>query len=125
MMNENAVHQSRAVFLRKLIGRPYVPGATGPDAFDCFGLVAHVSSTLFDRTIPSQGEFLAARRLFRAAIIPVDGAVALMRAGDRHVGIWLAEGGILHAVEGKGVVFDDAFSLSLTGFGRPRYFNPR
>lgn len=84
-----------------------------------------MSATLFGRTVPREGEYLAARRQFQAATIPVDGAIALMRTGDRHVGIWLAEGGILHALEGKGVVFDDAFSLSLTGFGQPRFFNPR
>lgn len=118
---------NRSGFLRQLLGRPYALGAVGPESFDCFGLVAHVSEVLFGRRVPREGSaMLEARRRFAPAVIPVDGAIVVMRRGDRHVGIWLAaEGGILHALEDKGVIFSPPATIPFFGFGQPRFFNPR
>lgn len=109
----------RAEFLGRLVGRPYAPGASGPEAFDCYGLAAHVLTHVFGVDLPSRA--IGPMAEFRAwAMIPapVDGAIVLMNNGrGRHIGVWLAaEGGCLHALEGVGVVLDDLAGLALRGF---------
>ncbi len=109
------------------LGRPYRAGAAGPDAFDCFGLVCHLSAALFGVDVPRDGAgILRARRIFAEVATPVDGAIAIMRGGDKHVGLWLApECLVIHAIERSGVVLDDLPSLQFSGFGRPRFFARR
>lgn len=45
----------RLAFLEALIGRPYRIGATGPDAFDCYGLARHLQHHLFSYDLPELG----------------------------------------------------------------------
>lgn len=109
----------RAEFLGRLIGRPYLAGASGPEAFDCYGLAAHVLTHVFAVDLPSRA--IGPVTAFRAWSLipgPVDGAIVLMNNGrGRHIGVWLApEGGCLHALDGVGVVLDDLAGLALRGF---------
>lgn len=39
--------------LADFVGKPYKPGADGPDAFDCWGLSRAASLALFNRALPS------------------------------------------------------------------------
>ena len=123
-----------------LIGRPWSPGATGPAAFDCRGLVAHVLRAL-GRPVPvliaggPPPSFAAARagaaedgwRPVPAAVPPLEGDVLLCYgAAGAHVGVFVRYGrlGVLHAVQppaaAAGVQFHLLADLLAAGaFGRP------
>lgn len=118
----------RRRLIGSVLGCPYQAGATGPQAFDCFGLVACLALPLLGRAVPYDAAgILRARRTFQpVARPPLTDALVVMGQQDRHVGVWLApECMVLHAVEGRGVVVDDLQALHFTGFGRPRFYEPR
>ncbi|MFE1251881.1 NlpC/P60 family protein [Streptomyces sp. NPDC058735] len=80
---------------RKL-GSPYVWGATGPDAFDCSGLVQaayRAAGVSLPRTTYSQID--AGRRVPRSALRPGD--LVFFYAGISHVGIYVGGGRMIHA----------------------------
>ncbi|MEG8276968.1 C40 family peptidase [Streptomyces sp. AHA2] len=80
---------------RKL-GSPYVWGATGPNAFDCSGLVqaAYRSAGVsLPRTTYSQ--IAAGRRVSRSELLPGD--LVFFYAGISHVGIYVGNGRMIHA----------------------------
>ena len=59
---------------------------------------------------------------------PEHGDAALLRGGDHpHVGIWLtcAGPGVLHALDGVGVIWSPQATLRLLGFSRVRYIRFR
>jgi cell wall-associated NlpC family hydrolase len=127
---------SRAVLLRSLVGKPYERGSDGPLAFDCYGLVRLVSRDVFGRELPGRDTMTAlSHQRWRRVRFPEDGAIALMEiAGEKHIGIWLREGGVLHAVAPPGwktgdrrpaVVFDALITLPMRGYSRPRFYVPR
>ena len=84
------------------VGKPYILGATGPDAFDCSGLVYWIYSVNGNKKLPrtaaSQG----------AASTPV--SIENMQPGDiiwssGHIGIYVGNGQMVHAARpGRGVV---------------------
>lgn len=118
------------------LGLPWVAGARGPVAFDCWGLLRHIQNTHYGRRLPdvtlgqggTAGEAYADRMQSGAWELtpqPFDGAGVLLRAGsDPHVGVWLDVdgGGVLHALEGVGVVFQAPQSLRMSGFGRMKFY---
>ncbi|MFD6907714.1 NlpC/P60 family protein [Streptomyces sp. NPDC060077] len=78
------------------IGSPYVWGATGPDAFDCSGLVqaAYRSAGVsLPRTTYAQID--AGRRVPRSALLPGD--LVFFYSGISHVGIYIGDGRMIHA----------------------------
>ena len=113
------------------LGRPWINGAEGPDAYDCFSLVRTVLRDRFGVSIPlvNIDAFapLAVRRAFRDSDeyenwqeverAEIEGDVLLMSHAKHvhHIGIWTA-GGVLHAVEGAGVVHQSPQSLKLHGW---------
>lgn len=115
------------------VGRPYEPGAQGPDAFDCWGLFRWVQRAHFGRDVPlivaadhEDGDALAALFLqhaesgrWRRVERPAHGDGVLIRR-PMHAGIWLDfdGGGVLHAVRGSGVIFTRDAAWYLSGFGR-------
>jgi hypothetical protein len=113
----------RRAFLRALIGKPYEAGAGGPLAFDCYGLTRHVLRNLFCVSLPADPHAPINRRAWRRIVHPADGAVVIMGQVDKHIGVWIS-GGVLHAMEGVGVVFDDIHSLRFRGFGKIRMYVP-
>ena len=130
---------SRAQFLCDLVGKPYKPNAKGPNEYDCWSLVKSVRWALFEDTlpdfdVPSDPSLLWLARTFehneeRKRWVQVDklkdGSLVLMSRASRavHVGIWLSlERGVLHAIEGDGVVFQDLLVLKASGWGNLRYF---
>lgn len=107
-----------------LIGKPWAAHARGPDAFDCWGLAAHVEAALWGRVLPwSEADGPEGLREIIDAIrssdlqrrwLPVrdprPGDLVLMAAGlwPNHVGVWIEAGpgltGILHATRDGGVM---------------------
>lgn len=119
-----------------LIGRPYLRGAAGPDAFDCWGLVRHVFALRYGIAMPvvavDSGDDQA--DVIRAAAqasgwrpadagTPQDGDIALMRGPlGRHVGVLVLADGhlrLLHSVERVGVCMQALADVRAAGFSRP------
>jgi cell wall-associated NlpC family hydrolase len=104
--------------LDDLVGKPFKPGACGPDKFDCWGLAREVWS--------HYGEELPDYRVAHAAMpgrieevkplwiryengeIPVPSLVAIRNDDSghgflNHVGVYIGNGQFIHAVESGGV----------------------
>lgn len=78
------------------LGSPYVWGATGPNAFDCSGLVlaAYRSAGVsLPRTTYAQID--AGRRVSRSELRPGD--LVFFYSGITHVGIYIGDGRMIHA----------------------------
>ncbi|MFF7949973.1 C40 family peptidase [Streptomyces griseorubiginosus] len=78
------------------LGSPYVWGATGPDAFDCSGLVqaAYRSAGIsLPRTTYAQID--AGRRVSRSELLPGD--LVFFYSGISHVGLYIGNGMMIHA----------------------------
>ncbi|MET8075048.1 NlpC/P60 family protein [Streptomyces sp. NPDC005303] len=78
------------------LGSPYVWGATGPDAFDCSGLIqaAYRSSGVsLPRTTYAQID--AGRRVSRSELLPGD--LVFFYSGISHVGLYIGNGQMIHA----------------------------
>lgn len=126
-------------FIRGLIGLRWERGATGPDAWDCGSLTAHVQRELFGRTLPvTMADYtgLTSAEALRQALLDVDitsawparpegagwehGDVIVLRRGAFcHVGTWLKvarPGRLLHAARHQGVMLQDRVSLLAQGW---------
>lgn len=118
------------------VGLPYEEGAFGPHSFNCWGLLHYVQRWYFGVLLPVVpiGNAEKCHAMFKDKVeggawslsaAPSHGDGALMRSGSRpHVGIYLDidGGGILHALEGVGVVFTTLDQLNSQGFGRTKYY---
>ena len=115
----------------EVIGRLWVAGGRGPDAFDCWGLVVWVQGRHYGRTLPAiPAENLRSivanfgrhpeRRRWQRVAAPADGDGVLLRQArySVHAGVWLAcdGGGVLHCVQGAGVVFQKPRDLIAAGW---------
>jgi hypothetical protein len=122
-----------AAELTDLIGLPWVVGAHGPDAYDCWGLFVTVQRTHFQRSLPENpvdATNLRAvldafsghpeRQRWQAVSQPEEGDAVLMRQSRYpvHIGVWLDidGGGVLHAVRHAGVVFQNLAALDAHGW---------
>ncbi|WP_208639693.1 NlpC/P60 family protein [Streptomyces tricolor] len=78
------------------LGSPYVWGATGPNAFDCSGLVlAAYRSAGISLPRTTYGQIGAGRRVSRAELRPGD--LVFFYSGISHVGIYVGNGRMIHA----------------------------
>ncbi|MDT0610249.1 C40 family peptidase [Streptomyces lancefieldiae] len=78
------------------LGSPYVWGATGPNAFDCSGLVQaayRAAGVSLPRT--SYAQIDAGRRVARSELAPGD--LVFFYSGISHVGIYVGDGRMIHA----------------------------
>lgn len=78
------------------LGSPYVWGATGPNAFDCSGLIqaAYRSAGIsLPRTTYAQID--AGRRVSRSELAPGD--LVFFYSGISHVGLYIGNGQMIHA----------------------------
>ena len=108
------------------IGTPYRYGGSGPDAFDCSGLVAYAyqqAGVALPRTAAQQ--YALARPLPRAELRPGD--LVFFRWSGRevsHVGIYAGDGQFVHAPQTGGQVRtanldDEWYRERYVGAGRP------
>lgn len=118
------------------IGKAWESGAQGPEAYDCWGLLRHIQWKHFGKDLPCiRGLSVEERRdLHRDGLAreewhpvstPMHGDAALLRGGDSpHVGVYLDidGGGILHSLEGVGVIFSKRIALAAQGYGRIQYY---
>lgn len=120
------------------IGLPWRRGATGPQAFDCWGLVVQVQATRFNVAMPSIAALPGTLREVAAAIAehrqgwsqvdtPKEGDVVLMSRTriPMHIGVWIianGHGGVLHCSELAGVTFNRAQALRAQGWGHVTYW---
>lgn len=138
---------SRSEFLSGLIGSMWMPGASGPDAWDCWHLARHIEARLFGRILPhvhvpeapSWPWIIAAirdhaeRDRWSEVVCPAgtitagDGALVLMARSDRpaHIGVWLAiERGVIHCDARIGVTFQTPQMIRTAGWSRLHFFEP-
>ncbi len=121
--------------VNQYVGMPYAVAGFGPYEYNCWGLLMHVQKRHFGVDLPlvnvhDKGEALAsARALLQSGewlqvSNPQHGDAVLLRDGDAHVGIYLDldNGGVLHSLEGVGVVFTYRLHLGRQGFVRPKYY---
>lgn len=102
------------------LGKPYKWGATGPNSFDCSGLMVYAwrqAGVTLPRTSASQ--FANLRSVSRSELQPGD----LVFAGSprvHHVGMYIGNGQIVHSPRaGKPVAIRSMERSDLRGFGRP------
>lgn len=119
-----------------LIGLPYEDGSFGPDSFNCWGLLFYIQHNYFKVSMPIApiGDADGCKAMFESQLEsgawqplekPVHGCGALMRDGQSpHVGIYLDidAGGILHSMEGVGVIWTPLYQLRSLNFGRTKYY---
>lgn len=121
------------------IGKPYVRGAVGPDAFDCWGWVRFVFATQYGIRIPvvkvgragdeAETNVAAIKRAAKASgwapvkdidTVPADRDVVLMDSVDgRHIGVMVEVDGalrLLHSYQGVGVTHHSLAELHIAGF---------
>lgn len=121
--------------INRYVGMRWVEGARGPDAFDCWGLLAWIQREYYGVSLPDRAvDPEVMRDLYRDQVasgrwrispIPADGCGVLLRGGDRpHVGVYLSNdgGGVLHAAEGVGVVFTLKRYLGEAGYARATWY---
>ncbi len=78
------------------LGSPYVWGATGPDAFDCSGLIqAAYRSAGISLPRTTYAQINAGRRVSRSELSPGD--LVFFYSGISHVGIYVGNGQMIHA----------------------------
>lgn len=118
------------------IGKPYAADGKGPDNFNCWGLIYDVRKHYFPVALPiiPIGDEETCRDIFEAKVQskhwmevtePQHGDCALLRGGrSPHVGIYLNidGGGILHSLEGVGVIFTYTSKLRASGYSRIKYY---
>ncbi|MGP3981970.1 NlpC/P60 family protein [Streptomyces sp. KR80] len=78
------------------LGKPYVWGATGPNAFDCSGLTQaawHAAGVSLPRT--SYTQINAGQRIPRSELAPGD--LVFFYSGVSHVGLYIGGGQMIHA----------------------------
>jgi len=78
------------------LGSPYVWGATGPDAFDCSGLVqAAYRSAGISLPRTTYAQIGAGQRVSRSELLPGD--LVFFYSGISHVGLYIGNGQMIHA----------------------------
>jgi cell wall-associated NlpC family hydrolase len=103
----------------RMVGAPYVWGATGPNAFDCSGLMLYAyqqAGVSLPRT--SQEQLDAGTR------VPLDqarpGDLVIYRGDASHVGMYVGGGQVVHApYPGARVRYDPVGMMPITAVTRP------
>lgn len=125
------------------IGTPWQRGATGPDAYDCWGFVRHIQFAMYGRTLPDLSSQVDDSRQAAHTIAnhdertnwfqvdrPKDGDIVLLARKNIpvHIGIWITangSSGVLHCVERIGVMYSNLLNLKSQGWGGLSYYRYR
>ncbi len=131
------------------VGLPWRRGATGPDAYDCYGLARHVLRQHYGRALPDIDSRQHTSRAFTLALnepdlswlpaaAPADGRVVIMYRGrwPTHIGVVIkADNALrcLHAIEPSslgaralsGVVAQKLDELQISGWARVLFYKSR
>ncbi|MEW1681555.1 NlpC/P60 family protein [Streptomyces sp. NPDC093594] len=92
----NARAAQAVAYAYQKLGSPYVWGATGPDAFDCSGLVlAAYRSAGVSLPRTTYAQINAGRRVSRFELLPGD--LVFFYSGISHVGLYVGNGQMVHA----------------------------
>jgi cell wall-associated NlpC family hydrolase len=109
---------------RAQIGDSYRAGHSGPNAFDCSGLVRFVFKQVTGKTLPhySKAQYQQARKIKKSAALPGD-LVFFFENGAHHVGIYIGKGKMIDAPRvGEKVrispISGSWWGRSYTGMGR-------
>lgn len=128
-------------FVNRVIGLPWLAGATGPGAYCCWGLAQVCEQEVFARDIPmveiNEYSALSIKRAMRTHPLwttwrphadPRHGDVVKMFRPTipDHIGVYLniERGGILHSARGDGVRFDTLFALPAMGWSKLEFWRP-
>lgn len=121
------------------IGKPWALGAQGPDAYDCWNFVRTVMRDRFNVAMPDvhvaqtlestagQLETNEERQNWTRILTPREGDVVLLARSRLpvHIGICvIANGslGVLHCVQGAGVMFQRIDKLKFSGWGSLQFY---
>lgn len=92
----NARAAQAVAYAHRKLGSPYVWGATGPDAFDCSGLVlAAYRSAGVSLPRTTYAQIGTGRRVSRSELLPGD--LVFFYSGISHVGLYIGNGQMIHA----------------------------
>ncbi|MGH9102276.1 MAG: C40 family peptidase, partial [Acidimicrobiales bacterium] len=116
-----SAQQTAVAWARQELGRPYVWAGSGPDVFDCSGLVMYVYSQAgvsFPHS--AQLQYDDTSRVSSGELIPGD--LVFFGGGPSgvsHVGIYVGGGQMIHApYTGTVVQYSGIYWPDLVGFGR-------
>ncbi|MFF7246962.1 NlpC/P60 family protein [Embleya sp. NPDC008237] len=106
-------------FAKAQIGKPYVYGATGPNAYDCSGLVqAAYKSAGISLPRVTNDQFAADPHVSVANLQPGD--LVFFYSGISHVGIYIGDGKMVHAANPrKPVEIASISTMPIAGATRP------
>lgn len=115
----------------EFIGTPWEKGASGPNSFDCWHFFRFAQRELFGIDLsPVDGygksDVRSERKSWQPVEIPSEGDAVLVHH-PLHIGLWLdyAGGGILHCVQGQGVIWTRERAWRVDGFGERKYYRHR
>lgn len=121
---ERRLRAAVVALARKQVGDRYIAGRTGPDAFDCSGLVRYVIGKVTGDWLPhySRTQYRTADRISLKHVRPGD-LVFYFGRGAHHVGIYIGEGRMVHAANPRsgvrvGPIGGPWYSRTFTGIGR-------
>ncbi len=95
-----------------LVGHPYVYGASGPNAFDCSGLVCYVYGYARGRTTYAMINSIKASGGWKTSTDQLSYGDLVFEYGGSHVGIYIGNGQIVHAANpSSGVIVGPVYGF--------------
>lgn len=109
-VSDSSTGASIAAIASNYVGCSYVWGATGPDSFDCSGLVSYVFSS-YGISVPrtAADQYYGGTQIDVSTAVSTPGALIFYH-GLGHVAISLGDGSVVHASNSNtGVIISDAY----------------
>lgn len=96
------------------VGKPYVWGASGPDSFDCSGLMqAAYAAAGISLPRTTYAQVAAGTPVSTSALAPGD---LVFFYGNEHVGMYIGNGKVVHAADyGIGVIISNMDTMTVSG----------
>lgn len=109
-VSDSSIGASIAATASNYVGCSYVWGATGPDSFDCSGLVSYVFSS-YGISVPrtAADQYYGGTQIDVSTAVSTPGALIFYH-GLGHVAISLGDGSVVHASNSDtGIIISDAY----------------